>query len=79
MGPLRSRAIPPYARSGSCCTQNAKIQHGGLSKAMARYKLQFVGKAHRADVDALNTLRLSFTILERQRLLEACAARMKNL
>ncbi len=46
---------------------------------MARYKLQFVGKAHRADVDALNTLRLSFTILERQRLLEACAARMKNL
>jgi DNA polymerase III alpha subunit (gram-positive type) len=60
-------------------TQSAKIQHGGLSKAMARYKLQFVGKAHRADVDAFNTLRLFFAILERQRILEACAARMKNL
>jgi inhibitor of KinA sporulation pathway (predicted exonuclease) len=46
---------------------------------MARYKLQFVGKAHRADVDAFNTLRLFFAILERQRTLETCAARMKNL
>jgi inhibitor of KinA sporulation pathway (predicted exonuclease) len=60
-------------------THTAKVQHGGLSKAMARYKLQFVGKAHRADVDAFNTLRLFFAILERQRTLETCAARMKNL
>lgn len=60
-------------------TQTAKVQHGGLSKAMARYKLQFLGKAHRADVDAFNTLRLFFAILERQRILEGCAARMKNL
>lgn len=60
-------------------TTTAKVQHGGLSKAMARYKLQFVGKAHRADVDAFNTLRLFFAILERQRVLEACAARIKNL
>ena len=60
-------------------TRTATIQHGGLSKAMARYKLQFVGKAHRADVDAFNTLRLFFAILDRQRTLEGCAAQMKNL
>lgn len=57
----------------------AKVQHGGLSKAMGRYKLQFIGQAHRADVDAFNTLRLFFEILERQRVLESCALRMKNL
>jgi len=60
-------------------TRTATIQHGGLSKAMARYKLQFVGKAHRADIDALNTLRLFFAILERQRTLEGCISKMKNL
>jgi inhibitor of KinA sporulation pathway (predicted exonuclease) len=60
-------------------TQTGKVQHGGLSKAMARYKLQFVGKAHRAHVDAFNTLRLFFAILERQRILEGRAARMKSL
>ncbi len=60
-------------------TQTAKIQHGGLSKAMARFKLHFVGEAHRADVDAFNTLRLFFAILSRQRTLEECATRMKNL
>lgn len=41
-------------------TPTGMVQQGGLSKAMARYKLQFVGKAHRADVDAFNTLRLFF-------------------
>jgi len=60
-------------------TQTAKIQHGGLSKAMGRFKLQFVGEAHRADVDAFNTLRLFFSILNRQRTLEECATRMRNL
>lgn len=60
-------------------TRTATIQHGGLSKAMARYKLQFVGKAHRADVDAFNTLRLFFAILDRQRKLEGCVAQIKNL
>jgi DNA polymerase III alpha subunit (gram-positive type) len=60
-------------------TTTAKVQHGGLSKAMARYKLQFIGKAHRADIDALNTLRLFFAILNRQRTLESCSTLMKNL
>ena len=44
-----------------------------------RYKLQFVSKAHRADIDAFNTLRLFFAILERQRTLEGCISQMKNL
>jgi len=36
-------------------------------------------EAHRADVDAFNTLRLFYAILARQRTLEACAAQMKGL
>jgi DNA polymerase III epsilon subunit-like protein len=46
---------------------------GGLSSVMARYGLQFKGLAHRADVDAFNTLRLFFRMLERQRALEKMA------
>jgi len=44
----------------------SKRPTGGLKSAMAEYKLQFQGTPHRADDDALNTLRLFFTILERQ-------------
>ncbi len=40
---------------------------GGLSSAMGVYKMQFEGKAHRADVDAYNTLRLFFEILKQQK------------
>lgn len=50
---------------------------GGLSSVMGQYKLPFVGKAHRADVDALNTLRLFFHLLERQSTLEAMASLAK--
>lgn len=53
---------------------NGKTAAGGLGSAMGCYKLQFVGKAHRADVDALNTLRLFFKLLDRQRALEDMAA-----
>jgi inhibitor of KinA sporulation pathway (predicted exonuclease) len=34
---------------------------------MGVYKMQFEGKAHRADVDAYNTLRLFFEILKQQK------------
>ena len=43
-----------------------KLANGGLSSAMSEFKIKFKGTAHRADVDAANTLRLFFTILERQ-------------
>jgi len=43
-----------------------KKPSGGLSSALGSFKLQFVGTPHRADDDALNTLRLFFEILQRQ-------------
>lgn len=46
---------------------NGKRPAGGLSSAMGVYKMQFEGTAHRADVDAYNTLRLFFEILKRQK------------
>ena len=49
--------------------QNKSIK-SGLSSAMGRYKLQFKGKPHRADVDAENTLILFFELIKRQKSLE---------
>jgi inhibitor of KinA sporulation pathway (predicted exonuclease) len=40
---------------------------GGLKSAMHDYKLKFEGDPHRADVDAYNTLRLFFKVLEMQK------------
>lgn len=48
-----------------------KTPKGGLRSALTQYKLQFVGTPHRADCDALNTLRLFFALMERQGSLEA--------
>jgi inhibitor of KinA sporulation pathway (predicted exonuclease) len=47
-----------------------KKPSGGLASAMGVFKLQFKGTAHRADVDAANTLAFFFTLLERQRKME---------
>jgi len=49
--------------------QNRSIK-SGLSSAMGRFKLQFKGKPHRADVDAENTLILFFELIKRQKKLE---------
>lgn len=43
-----------------------KNPSGGLASVMGRYKVPFVGKAHRADVDAYNTLVLFVHLLHRQ-------------
>ena len=48
-----------------------KQPSGGLSSAMGYFKLHFKGPAHRADVDAANTLALFFKLLERQAQLES--------
>ena len=48
-----------------------KQPSGGLSSAMGYFKLHFKGKAHRADVDAANTLALFFKLLDRQARLES--------
>ena len=39
---------------------------GGLTEAMAKYDLAFDGPAHRADVDAVNTLKFFFEVMNRQ-------------
>lgn len=58
---------------------NGRSPSGGLSKSMGRYKLPFVGKSHRADVDALNTLRFYFYLMSRQQVLEKAMNEMKSV
>jgi DNA polymerase III epsilon subunit-like protein len=43
---------------------------GGLGSSMPKFGIHFEGTAHRADVDAYNTLRLFFVMLARQKKLE---------
>lgn len=45
---------------------------GGLKKAMQSYGLNFIGEQHRASVDAENTLRLFFHLLQRERSVVDC-------
>lgn len=52
---------------------------GGLKSVMGGYKLPFEGTAHRADVDAYNTLRLFFHFLRRQAAIEGLCAAAKAL
>ena len=47
-----------------------KKPSGGLASAMGAFKLHFKGTAHRADVDAANTLALFHHLVHRQRSLE---------
>lgn len=47
-----------------------KNPSGGLRSTMTHYKMKFIGEPHRADVDAYNTLRLFFNLMERQASLE---------
>jgi len=56
-----------------------KQPSGGLASAMGYFKLHFKGKAHRADVDAANTLALFFKLLERQAQLESILDSAKNI
>jgi DNA polymerase III epsilon subunit-like protein len=52
---------------------------GGLRKSLSRYGLKFQGTPHRADVDAYNTLRFYFHLLNRQRKLEDTVNLMKSI
>ena len=56
-----------------------KAPSGGLASAMGYFKLQFKGAAHRADVDAANTLALFFKLLDRQARLESILDSAKNI
>ena len=54
-----------------------KSSKGGLASAMGKFHLPFVGKAHRADVDAKNTLLFYFELLKRQKKLENMVSAIK--
>ena len=56
-----------------------KSPSGGLRKSMISYGLDFEGTPHRADVDALNTLRFFFYFLERQKKFENYRELMKEM
>lgn len=58
---------------------NGRSPSGGLSSSMGKYKIQFQGKAHRAEVDALNTLKFFFYLLERQSTLEGVISTIKEI
>jgi inhibitor of KinA sporulation pathway (predicted exonuclease) len=56
-----------------------KTKSGSLSSAMNSYGLKFIGKPHRADVDARNTLRFFFHLVNRQGLFETYVQQVKDL
>ena len=58
---------------------NGRSPSGGLRKSMNRYKCPFIGTSHRADVDAYNTLRFYFHLLNRQKKLEDTVNLMKSI
>ena len=57
----------------------AKRPSGGLKSAMGQFKLPFKGQAHRADVDALNTLRFFFHLVTRQSKMNQMIENAKNI
>jgi len=54
-----------------------KSAKGGLASAMGKFNIPFTGKAHRADVDAKNTLIFYFELLKRQKTLENIVSTIK--
>jgi inhibitor of KinA sporulation pathway (predicted exonuclease) len=56
-----------------------KSPSGGLRKSMLSYGIDFQGQSHRAEIDALNTLRFFFYFLEKQRKFEEYRFQMKEM
>jgi inhibitor of KinA sporulation pathway (predicted exonuclease) len=56
-----------------------KTPSGGLRKSMIAYGIDFQGQSHRADIDALNTLRFFFCFLEKQRKFEEYKVLMQSM
>lgn len=57
---------------------NGNALSGGLRSSMGRHGLQFSGTPHRADHDALNTLRFFFHMLRRQESMENAKAQLSQ-
>lgn len=58
---------------------NGRSPSGGLSSSMGKYKIKFEGEAHRADVDAYNTLKFFFHLIGRQNILENTIESLKGI
>jgi inhibitor of KinA sporulation pathway (predicted exonuclease) len=56
-----------------------KTPSGGLRKSMISYGIDFQGTSHRAEIDALNTLRFFFYFLNKQRKFEEYKVLMKEM
>jgi ATP-dependent DNA helicase DinG len=52
---------------------------GGLRKSMNSYGLRFEGEPHRAAVDATNTLRFFFYLINTERKMQECINTLTNL
>lgn len=76
---LGRREVDVKTHHSFLCFAQGKNPAGGLGKTMAKYRLRFLGEAHRAHFDALNTLRLFFRLLERQRTLDALTSLAKQV
>jgi inhibitor of KinA sporulation pathway (predicted exonuclease) len=57
---------------------NGHALSGGLRSSMGRHGLQFSGTPHRADHDAVNTLRFFFHLLRRQESLETAKIQLSQ-
>lgn len=57
---------------------NGHALSGGLRSSMGRHGLQFNGTPHRADHDAVNTLRFFFHLLRRQESLETAKVQLSQ-
>ncbi len=55
-----------------------KPDRAGLASAMQKYKMKFEGRQHLADVDAFNTMRLYFKILNRFQLWQGIGELLKK-
>lgn len=56
-----------------------KSASGGLRKCMNSYKLKFEGTPHRAEIDALNTLRFFFYFLNTENKTQTILSQLKEL
>lgn len=71
--PFGRRSVDVKTWHTYLCFAQGNSAQGGLGTVMRRYGLPFEGDAHRADVDALNTLRLFNALLDRQERLHGLA------
>lgn len=76
---LGRRSLDVKALAGFLRLAQGAAKPMGLAKSMEQWGLQFQGGAHRACVDARNTLRLFFHLLNRQATLEGLVSQHQGI